>query len=456
VTNTLVIVLEGARVGTLQMMHGGNVEVTYDDQYATSPEATPLSVSMPIVQQQWRGRVVRNWLQNLLPDNDNVLERWAAQFGVSAGQPFRLLEHVGRDVAGAVQFFDPELLDADPGGVQWLTEKQLADRFNELRADPSAWTPQMAAGLFSLAGAQAKIALRYDEPTGRWGLPYGAEATTHILKPYSGALPHEALNEHLSLTLAAEVGLNAARSRILNIGGQPVVCVERYDRFPDADHVLRVHQEDMCQALGLPPTRKYEVDGGPGIVTVVDLLRRIMGPAHFSRDVDRFLRAQAFACGTAATDAHAKNYGLLLSGNQVALTPLYDLRSAAPYFTAQKRSLDRGRISVHQAGLAMQVGGARRFDDVDGDCWRALAAAARLNEADVLAAVEEVFQVIPEAARTLGDPEHDDRTWTADEAEFVTGYTTAVTRRAKNALSALRGRGPTRRSRVRATPDRSA
>jgi serine/threonine-protein kinase HipA len=450
VTNTLAVVMGGVVAGTLTMAsRGGALTFQYEPTYAADPNATPLSVSLPVDTAEYRGSAVANWLRNLLPDNQDVLDRWGTLFGVSANSPFRLLEHVGRDVAGAAQFVPipdgtladvVDLAELVEGDIKWLDDDELAARLAEVRLDPAAWTPDMQAGLFSLAGAQAKLALRYDEEIEQWGLPTGAEATTHILKPYNDALPNHALNEHLTMQLASQVGLNVATSTVVDIGGYAVLIVERYDRYPVNGSIRRVHQEDLCQALRLPPGSKYENDGGPGIATVVKRLEALQGVAARA-DVDRFLAAQAFAWATAGTDAHAKNYSLLLAGSQVRLSPLYDLQSAAPYFTYDRRSVPKGAISSYTAGLAMAVGGTRRFHEVNIKSWRKLAEDIGRTDEDVLAIAHSVVDAIPASvASVVGAAEllaeH------PGQAKFLKAYEAAIVKHASAMKHLLDGKKP--------------
>ena len=442
----LVLVVEGVRAGTLTQSRHGTLTLTYEDNYQRHPNATPLSVSMPLAIKEHHGKNVRNWLSNLLPDNVQVLDRWATQFRVSAGSPFALLRHVGRDIAGAFQFVpESDMGDLDDGGIDWLDDSLLARRLAELKRDPAAWTPQMAAGMFSLSGAQAKIALRWEE--GRWGLPYGSQATTHILKPYWDGLPGHAINEHLSLRLGARVGLAAASSEILSIGNATVISVRRYDRVVlDEQSIGRVHQEDMCQALSLPPSKKYESEGGPGIASIVNMLRRNLPVAVAQDTVTRFLQAQALAWAMAATDAHAKNYSLLLAQDAVALAPLYDVSSAAPYFVNEVRDVRPGEVSMHKAGLAMKVSKHRKFNEITAQDWKTLADQVGLHPEETVSLVAAVVQRVPSATAEVVELFNQEPGRTPSERKFADTYKTAVKRQATLALRSIEGKGiPTRR-----------
>jgi serine/threonine-protein kinase HipA len=189
---------------------------------------------MPLSAAEHEGPEVRAFCQGLLPDNESVLERWGRDFHVAGGNPFALLNHVGEDCAGAVQFVLEARIKAmlaHVGGVEPLTEVQIADRLRTLRRDLSAWH-LTDAGQFSLAGAQAKTALYRDAATGQWGDPRGTVATTHILKPAIAGLDDHDLNEHLCLRAAELAGFRTASASVLSFDGERAVVIERYDRRP--------------------------------------------------------------------------------------------------------------------------------------------------------------------------------------------------------------------------------
>jgi serine/threonine-protein kinase HipA len=352
-TDSLVVLLNDTKAGVLQRLPGKRLRFDYDDRYQGILNATPLSVSMPVQVSSHSDRVITPWLWNLLPDNDAVLGRWARHYHASASSPFSLLATpVGQDCAGAVRFVPPESAEqavARTGDVSWLTESEVATLLSDLRADSTAWLGRSFNGQFSLAGAQAKTALLFKD--GRWGRPHGATPTTHILKPAVAGLDDHDLNEHLCMDAARRAGLIVAQTRVARFGDETAIVVDRYDRREAADHVIRIHQEDLCQALGVPPTRKYQNEGGPGPVQVVKLFRRVMSPRNSERAVDQFVDALAWNWLIGGTDAHAKNYSLLIAGGQVRLAPLYDVASALPYGAHER-----------QLRLAMKVGGDYRVD----------------------------------------------------------------------------------------------
>jgi serine/threonine-protein kinase HipA len=378
------------RVGVITQGAAGRYSLTYDDHWRSAAGATPLSLSMPLARRIHTDAVVRPFLWGLLPDNERVLDRWARTYGVSPGNPFALLQHVGEDCAGAAQLVAPERTDADlagEGGITWLDDDQLAERLRTLRADPTSWHVH-DSGQFSLAGAQAKTALLLDRDTGRWGEPRGATPTTHILKPAVAGLDDHDLNEHLCLAAAGRAGLAVARSSVVRFGDERVIAVERYDRrYRDAAHpVVRIHQEDVCQALGIMPTTKYQNEGGPSPEQIIDLLRREIRPSRTAEDhVWRFIEALALNWLIAGTDAHAKNYSLLLAGGQVRLAPLYDVASALPY----------DDLYLPRLRMAMRVGGEDRIERIAGRHWRGLAESNRLDPDETVARVDALAERLP-------------------------------------------------------------
>jgi len=319
-------------------------------------------------------------------------------YQVSAGNPFALPSHVGEDCAGAVQFVTPDRVHAvlaGHGGVRWLTVDDVAQRLRVLRRDPTAWHLH-ETGQFSLAGAQAKTALHHDPGTGRWGEPHGAVPTTHIVKPAITGLDDHDLNEHLCLTAVRALGLPAAISRVVRFGAERAVVVERYDRTRHDDGtVSRVHQEDMCQALGVPPTARYQNEGGPGPEQIIALIRTAVPACLATATVDAFTGALAVNWLLAGTDAHAKNYSLLLAGPQVRLAPLYDIASALPY---DGRYLPKLR-------MAMKIGGEYRVTATTGRHWRRFAQANGLDPQAVVDQVDGLAAHLPDALATAGrDP----------------------------------------------------
>ncbi len=342
----LVMLIGGAVAGGVARSRDGRLTFAYDREWLQSDMAMPVSLSLPLEAVQHPSPKIEAFIWGLLPDNELVLAKWARQFHVSARSPFSLIANVGEDCAGAVQFVRRERLDDpafDAPRVDWLTEHDVAERLRALRRDTTAMRLPRDTGQFSLAGAQAKTALLLHER--RWGVPSGRLPTTHILKPPSDEFDGHAENEHFCLVLARALNLPAAQSEVRRFDGEAAIVVERYDRLSTSRGVARIHQEDMCQALGVMPTSKYQNEGGPTPADIVGLLRR--HSSNSQADVDTFVQALAFNWIVGGTDAHAKNYSLLHApGGRVRLAPLYDIASALPYDHLDERQLK----------LAMKIG----------------------------------------------------------------------------------------------------
>lgn len=350
--DALTVILDDVVAGTLTRLKGGRLRFEYDDTYRGRQFATPLSVSMPPQVREHHDTAIRPWLWGLLPDNPKVLDQWARRFQASPTSPFSMLATpVGHDCPGAVRFAPPERVDEllnRRGRVGWLSEEDVAERLRDLRRDTTSWLGRAFTGQFSLAGAQAKTALLYRR--GRWGEPSGAAATSHILKPAIAGLDDHQLNEHLCMDAARRAGLVVAQTRVERFKNESAIIVERYDRYTHNGRFTRIHQEDFCQALGVMPTKKYQSEGGPGPKDAVSLFRRAMAPGDADDAVWRFVDALAWNWLIVGTDAHAKNYALLLAGDQIRLAPLYDMASVLPYEQRERK-----------LKLAMKIGGDYRL-----------------------------------------------------------------------------------------------
>lgn len=393
-TSELIALLAGKEIGRVQRDAHGRLSFSYSDAWRAELDAYPLSLSMPLAAKEHRRSAIEGFLWGLLPDNERVLDRWAAKFQVSARNVFALLSHVGEDCAGAVQFVTPDRLDAIRSGaedrIEWLKEADIADRLKTLRTDHAAWRLPSDTGQFSLAGAQPKTALLLDG--NRWGIPSGRLPTTHILKPPTGAFDGHAENEHICLMLVRSLGLPAAQSQVMKFGEEIAIVIERYDRQRQGNDIVRVHQEDICQALGIMPTRKYQNEGGPGPADIVELLRA--SSTDREADVATFAEALGFNWLIGGTDAHAKNYSLLLSGPQVRLAPLYDVASILPYDNFDKRNIK----------LAMKIGGDYKLDQVGLRQWQKFARETRLDPDKLVGRLTSMAKQLPDevsAAREL-------------------------------------------------------
>lgn len=379
------VVMDGRPIGDLDGT-GPRLRLRYDPGAAASPAFVPLSVSMPATRARWRGTPVRTWLEGLLPDREGVVRGWRAQFGVTDLNPESLLAHVGEDVAGAAQLVRPDRLDAvlrREGNVEPLSDDDLADVVRRARDDALPHDEESTTGRFSLAGAQVKVAL---QRTGTgWALPLGAEPSTHIFKPAIPGLADQDVTEVLTMRTASLLGLPTAHAFLTELGDERVVGVERYDRIQVDGRWHRVHQEDLCQATGTRPLRKYESQGGLGVAGCGDVIREHCG----QRDVERFAQAIVFSYLVRGSDAHARNYSLLLTPGDVRLAPLYDLNMTFSF----------GEDWAHR--LAMRVGGEDRLDRIETRHWTRFSDELRLDPGWAVDQVRTMARRLPDALATV-------------------------------------------------------
>jgi len=422
------MLMDGARVGTLFCDRNLRLRFVYDAVLRDTADAVALSLSLPLVRREHGHDAIEAFLWGLLPDNERVLERWAKQFHVSARNPFALLAHVGEDCAGAVQIVPEERIAAllrpqEAPQVQWLTQRDVAQRLAALRADETAWRREGDAGQFSLAGAQPKTALYFDGR--RWGLPLGATPTTHILKPPATGLVGQIEDEHFCLRLARALGLPTAESSVQRFGDEVAIVIERYDRVRLAKQqpLMRLHQEDLCQALGMRPQAKYQNEGGPSPGQIAELLRAASDrPAE---DVQTFADALVYNWLIAGTDAHAKNYSLLHGrGGRVRLAPLYDLASALPF-----PELDPNKLK-----LAMKLGGHYRVREIGARELRKTGEELGLDPAAFLARSRELCAALPPATEAV----HDECRQNGLDHPILERLANVLKARARQCASALR------------------
>ena len=394
----LVAIMNGEVVGNVYQMANGQLAFRYEESWRHTVGAFPLSLSMPLTAAEHGDQSTRAYLWGLLPDNPDVLEWWARRYGISRHRVVELLARVGEDCAGAVQFATPERAHdlmttahntSETESVEWLGNNELELRLRDLRLNPAAGRSANDTGQFSLAGAQPKTAL-YQSADGKWGVPSGRVPTNRILKPPTLGLDDLAYNEHFCLSLARELGFSAAASRVQQFGDEVAIVLERYDRVVLGDRLVRVHQEDMCQALAVRPTQKYESEGGPGVIAIENLLRQ--SSSDPAQDTSRFVDATAFNWLIAGTDAHAKNYSILhAAGPQLRLAPLYDVISALPY----------QQLKHSASTLAMAIGGERRISAIHTSHWQTLARETGLPTSEMVERVRAVAKAIPDAIERL-------------------------------------------------------
>jgi len=347
------VFLNSRLVGRLRRETSGAILFQYDRSWREWESALPVSLSLPIREQPYVGAPVLAVFENLLPDNDSLRRQIAARARAEGTDAYSLLEAIGHDCVGALQFLPPDVEPTPAGTIDAVpvNGRGIGIILDNLATAPLGITEDESFRI-SIAGAQEKTALlRWNR---RWCKPRGTTATTHIFKPSIGKLPNgvdltsSVENEYLCLKIVDALGLPAAKAEMETFGDRRVLIVERFDRlWTENQRLLRLPQEDSCQALSVPPTRKYESDGGPGIV---DILKMLRGSDEPLRDQRSFLKTNIVFWLIGATDGHAKNFSIFLSpGGRFHLTPLYDVISAQP-------SVDSKQILWRQFRLAMAFG----------------------------------------------------------------------------------------------------
>ena len=383
-TTELGVWLLGERAGTLGLQDG-RLRFRYEARWLQEPGATPLSQSLPLLSEPFDDQACRPFFAGLLPEGE-LRRRIAMQCQISYSNDFGLLAAIGGDCAGAVslELGDPAAADsAVDAAVEWLEPDQLIALLAELPQRPML--AQRDGLRLSLAGAQDKLPVVFDG--GSIGLPRGAAASTHILKPAIAAVERSVINEAFCMALAKVMGLQVADTEILMAGDQQILLVRRYDRCKDAnDQWLRLHQEDFCQALGVPPELKYQNEGGPDLQACFALLRRATKPS--APEVIRLLDAVVFNALIGNHDAHAKNFSLLYGSRGATLAPLYDLLCTAAY-------------STPTTNMAMKLGSKYSFAEVQVRHWELFAVAAGLSQAQTRKRVVRMAEQLPLSARGL-------------------------------------------------------
>jgi serine/threonine-protein kinase HipA len=418
--STLVVWANGVRVGAWTQTRGAHL-LQYEPAWLESPASRPLSLSLPFTPANLphRGAVVANFFDNLLPDSDDIRSRLRAKFNTASTSTFDLLTAIGRDCVGAVQLL-PE--NEEPVGFDEIHGKQLSDAEVQqaiaasLSGARTFGQSETEGFRISLAGAQEKTALLFHR--GRWCRPLGPTPTTHIFKLPLGLVGHLQMsganaspvgrshqqmdmgdpveNEWLCLHLMQAFGLQAPACEILTFDSRKVLSVERFDRARQdrGRWIARLPQEDLCQVLGLPHTRRYEAEGGPGMR---DILRILDSSSRATEDKRAFVKAQIIFWMLAATDGHAKNFSIFHErGATYRLTPFYDVLSAWPVIGRGAKQLD-----WHKAKMAMAVRSKNprwKLADIQPRHWDFVTRSAGLGSATSL--LQEIVNQTPHAVES--------------------------------------------------------
>ena len=353
------VLVNSRPVGTLEREKSGAVNFSYVDSWLDWQYAFPVSTSLPLQDDKYSGAKVSAVFDNLLPDYEPIRKRVAERVGAEGTDAFSLLTEIGRDCIGALQFL-PDGVEPQPSNK--LTGRELSaidvgNILNELDVTPLGIRKESDFRI-SIAGAQEKTALLCHN--GQWIEPTGTTPTTHIIKPQIGKLSNgmdlsrSVENEYLCMKLMKCFGLQTAHVEMAQFGKHKALVIERFDRrWSSKGHLIRLPQEDCCQALSIPPTRKYQNEGGPGIVDIMTILG---GSDEPGKDRYDFFKAQILFWLMGATDGHAKNFSLALSSQgRFRMTPIYDVLTLQPSF-------DNKKIPHKDFKMAMRVGNSNQYN----------------------------------------------------------------------------------------------
>lgn len=343
------------KAGVLGQLDDGLLTFAYDGAYLLDQRSRAISFSMPLQEEPFGDQIVRPFFSGLLPD-EGARQRLAGALGLSAGNAFGLLEVIGGECAGALSLY-PTGTAPEPSGqsqAEILTAERLDEILSRLRTRPLLGGDDGIR--LSLAGAQDKLAVIVDDAS--IALAKDSGPTTDILKPVIQALEGTVENEYFCMRLAARLKLPVPHVEIRLGGATAFLLVERYDRTKAAAGIIeRLHQEDFCQALSVPPELKYEAEGGPGTERSLGLFDRAC--ARPVADRLQFIRMQIFHYLVDNADAHGKNYALLHGSDTPDLASIYDVACTAVYPRLSK-------------SLAMKIGGRDVPDTIQLKHWTTL------------------------------------------------------------------------------------
>lgn len=380
-TRQLSVWLFGTQIGTLSQIDG-RLSFSYVSDWLNTSNSIPLSQSLPLQAEAFDDRATRPFFAGLLPEGDKR-KLIAQTLHVSRQNDFALLDGIGGECAGAVTLLEPGQMPQvqdNHGLVRWLDEVELLRLLDEMPKRP------MLAGeeglRLSLAGAQDKLPVVAEGD--RIGLPLFNSPSSHILKPAIAGVEGSVFNEGFCLALANALKLDTVKAEIRRISDRHYLLVERYDRQVTADgRLMRLHQEDFCQALAVAPEYKYQNEGGPDLSQAFELLRRATRPS--APQILKLLDFAIFNALAGNHDAHGKNFSLLYTTQGIVLAPFYDVLSTAVYPNLTDK-------------MAMKIGSKYRFTEVQLRHWERFAAEAGLSPTQVKKRILNIARRLPDLA----------------------------------------------------------
>lgn len=342
-------------VGGLCLDDKRRYSFSYSRSWLEAPDAFPLSISLPLQDTVFPDHKVKSFFANLLPESA-VRDLVARRLGVSEKNDFVLLKLLGGECAGAITILPGSISPESRDQYRYrpLQEEQLADLIKNIPKRP------LLAGeegiRISLAGAQEKLALFNKDSM--FYIPLNGAPSNCILKPAMAHFSSSIENECFCMMLAGSLNLRVPFVKIIKKENQKALFIQRYDRIFDDDAVVRLHQEDFCQAMGLSHELKYQADGGPGLKECFDLVRKYS--ANPIKDIQQLLQWVFFNYLIGNMDAHAKNLSFLYHSRQIRLAPFYDLLCTNIYEELSQK-------------LAMKIGKENRLEWMMERHWERLA-----------------------------------------------------------------------------------
>jgi serine/threonine-protein kinase HipA len=393
-SKNLTVKLAGQRAGMLWDTPEGALQFQYSADYIKRPNSYPLSLSMPLSEASYSGAVVSNFFANLLPDDSETRDMIGNILGISANNIFGMIQNLGRDLPGAVTVSSDDQDNTQSNEpheqLTLLETTDIENLYEKLEQQPFLLNPKGQVR-HSVAGFQPKLGIRIVDK--KFFIVGGDIPTSHIIKPEPPKWPGLAINEYFCLATAGMAGLPIAKPFPV-LGRRSAIVSARFDRIIDPENpeqLLKLHQEDFCQALGLPPSKKYQSEGGP---TIEDCARVIAQTSSPVENLLKFFDYLVFHYLVGNTDAHAKNYALIYTdGPKPELAPLYDVISVEMYRMFQGQKVDRKS--------AMKLGKRRLFSQVYPRHWKVVATQLGLSPTQALKRARALAERVKQASSML-------------------------------------------------------
>jgi len=413
---SLTVYFEQRPIGTIHVDTSGP-SFTYAPGWIGLRGAFPISLTMPLKSEHFTADIFLPWAANLLPESEQ-LRTLGQLLGMARSDVIGLLSAIGGDTAGAFSFGQPGRASA----VQWrlVGSPQDVERMIENLPNKPFLVGEEGVSM-SLAGVQSKIAVAVDD-NGRIFIPMNGSPSTHILKPDSPRLPGGVQNEAFCLTLAKRMRIPTPKVTTGQAGKRTYLLVKRYDRTEVSGRCRRLHQEDYCQALGKPPSAKYESNqtgiSGPTLKDMFNITRRHMPPTEIVRLLDMVI-FNVLACNS---DAHAKNYSIMIRAGNASMAPMYDIMCGEVWENVTKN-------------LAQKIAGVTRGNHLNRTRWQQFARECGLNPKQVIDRIDAlaksaITEAKPAASEVAAMP--------AGDHEVLDQTRQAVERRARHLLTRLK------------------